>query len=218
MKLWSDSFKDGTMLATRYAAGSLDVQGFAPNINPSFAWDDVPEGTKSFVLICTDLDAPVHKDILDTHGQIAATTPRHCFYHWAVIHLPANLRSIGEGEFSQAFVLKGKPGPQAAYGSLQGLNDYTNWSAKDGKMCGKYFGYDGPYPPANDAIPHRYIFTLYALAVEQVDVPLEFTCEQAQMAMEELKKQGLITAQASITGLYTLNQRLLDQKYSLPSK
>lgn len=212
MKLWSDSFQNGAMLATRYAAGVPGVQGFAPNLNPSFAWDDVPEGTKSFVLICRDPDAPLDKNNLDENGEIAVTTPRHYFYHWAVIDLPETLRSINEGEFSGEFVLKGKPGPQGPYGSLQGLNDYTHWSAKDENMCGKYFGYDGPYPPANDAILHRYIFTLYALTVDQIDLPAEFTAEQAQSKVDELQKQGLVSAQASLTGLYSMNQRLLDQQ------
>ena len=36
---------------------------------------------------------------------------------------------------------------------------------------GNYFGYDGPCPPWNDAIPHHYVFTLYALDVARLDVP-----------------------------------------------
>ena len=50
-------------------------------------------------------------------------------------------------------------------GARQGINDYTGWFAGDKDMAGNYFGYDGPCPPWNDEIPHRYVFTLYALDV-----------------------------------------------------
>ena len=34
-------------------------------------------------------------------------------------------------------------------------------------MFGDYYGYDGPCPPWNDELVHRYVFTLYALDVAQ---------------------------------------------------
>ncbi|MBS1269164.1 MAG: hypothetical protein MAG794_00108 [Gammaproteobacteria bacterium] len=37
-------------------------------------------------------------------------------------------------------------------------------------MEGQYFGYDEPAPPWNDSILHRYVFTLYALDIEQCPV------------------------------------------------
>ena len=209
MKFWSSAIENNGKIDTRYAAGTADMDGFAPNLNPPFAWDDVPQGTKSFALICHDPDAPTDRKNLDANGEILATQARQNFYHWEVINLPATLRTIAEGEFSNAFVLKGKSGPQAPHGSLQGLNDYTSWSANDEEMKGKYFGYDGPYPPSDDSIPHRYTFTLYALGVEKIDLPDEFTGEQAQNTIEALKKQGQVLASASITGYYTTNPRLL---------
>ena len=39
------------------------------------------------------------------------------------------------------------------------------WFASDKDMAGDYHGYDGPCPPWNDEIPHRYVFTVYALDV-----------------------------------------------------
>lgn len=209
MKFWSDSMVHEEVIDTRYAAGAAGLDGFAPNLNPPFMWDDVPQGTKSFALICNDPDAPKDKTNLDAIGEIIATAARKNFYHWAVINLPASLRSIAEGEFSNAFVVRGKSGPQAAHGSLQGLNDYTSWSANDEEMKGKYFGYDGPYPPAEDSIPHRYIFTLYALGVEKLDLPQEFAAQNAQEQIDLLENQGLVLASSSITGYYTTNPRLL---------
>ena len=53
----------------------------------------------------------------------------------------------------------------APLGARQGVNSYTSWFASDHDMSGDYFGYDGPCPPWNDALVHRYVFTLYALDV-----------------------------------------------------
>jgi len=85
-----------------------------------------------------------------------------------------------------------------------GLNDYTGWFAGDSDMGGDYFGYDGPCPPWNDELVHRYVFTVYALSVPRLDLPMSdarhFTRAQALAAM-----QGKILAQASLYGRYTLN-------------
>ena len=68
------------------------------------------------------------------------------------------------------------------------------------KWSGDYYGYDGPCPPWNDVVPHRYVFTLYALDVPRLDVSGKFTGADVRRAM-----QGHILAQASVTGRYTLN-------------
>ena len=86
----------------------------------------------------------------------------------------------------------------------QGLNDYTGWFADDPEMSGDYFGYDGPCPPWNDSLIHHYEFTLFALAVDRLDLPRKFNGEGARAAMA-----GHVLASASFTGTYTLNQRLL---------
>ncbi len=62
------------------------------------------------------------------------------------------------------------PGPHAPRDARQGINDYTGWFAGDKDMAGNYFGYDGPCPPWNDELPHRYVFTLYALDVPRLGV------------------------------------------------
>ena len=95
---------------------------------------------------------------------------------------------------------RGKPGPQAPRGARQGINNYTDWFAGDKDMAGNYFGYDGPCPPWNDELPHRYVFTLYALDVPRLDVGGVFGGADVRAAM-----QGHILAQASIAGRYTLN-------------
>lgn len=209
MKFWSPGIKDGAYIPMPFAAGAIGVHGFAPNLNPALQWDDVPEGTQSFVLVCHDPDAPSNmEDVNQPNGEIPASVPRANFYHWLLVDLPATRRSIAEGEFSNGFTLKGKPGPASIDGSRQGLNDYTNWFKGDVAMEGKYYGYDGPYPPANDSIPHRYIFSLYALAVPQLDVAGSFNGTQVATAIAHLQAQGKVLAAASFKGLYTTNPKL----------
>jgi len=72
-------------------------------------------------------------------------------------------------------------------------------------MAGAYFGYDGPCPPWNDAIVHRYVFTLYALDIASVPLDGEFTGQQVRAAID-----GHVLDQASFSGSYTLNPALAD--------
>jgi phosphatidylethanolamine-binding protein (PEBP) family uncharacterized protein len=85
------------------------------------------------------------------------------------------------------------------------LNDYTGWFASNPDMAGHYFGYDGPYPPFNDSLVHHYVFTLYAVALPRLPVDGPFTGTQVRQALA-----GRMLAEATFSGTYTLNQRLLD--------
>ena len=64
MRLWSNSWVDGERIPARYAAGRLldSGVGFSDNLNPHFAWSEVPAGTQSFALICHDFDVPSRGD------------------------------------------------------------------------------------------------------------------------------------------------------------
>jgi len=68
------------------------------------------------------------------------------FWHWVLANIPARVTSLDEGAAS-----KGLP-----HGATQGLTDYgvSHWG--------------GPCPPAGDR-PHRYIFTVYALAIPAIE-------------------------------------------------
>jgi len=65
MKLSIDNFSDGEMIPGEFAFCTPDpVQHVAmsDNKNPGLSWSDAPKGTKSFVLLCVDVDVPSNPD------------------------------------------------------------------------------------------------------------------------------------------------------------
>lgn len=207
MKLRSDSFRDGQPIPVEFAFCMIDPKShvtLSNNRNPHLAWDDVPAGTRSFALICHDSDVPSRPDdLFKEDREIPATLPRVDFYHWVLIDIPADERSIAAGSYSKEVSPRGKGGPQTPHGTRQGINDYTGWFASDHDMNGDYFGYDGPCPPWNDSIVHHYVFTLYALDVDRAEVDGKFSGPDVLKAIERH-----VLAKAAITGTYTLNPRL----------
>lgn len=207
MKLTSSSFDEGGRIPGAQAFCIPDPDHhvcLGANRNPQFLWSDAPVGTRSFALICHDPDVPGQGDDVNQEGRtIPATLPRVNFFHWVLIDVPPTVNSIAEAEFSTEVVPRGKPGPQAPHGSRQGVNNYTDWFASDRDMRGDYYGYDGPCPPWNDEIMHRYIFTLYALDIDRLPLDGRFGGPEVQQAMT-----GHILAQTSWTGIYTLNPAL----------
>ncbi len=67
MRLWSDSFSDGGVIPAACAFASIDRGDPAAHVrlstnrNPHLAWDDVPTGTESLVLLCRDIDASTRR-------------------------------------------------------------------------------------------------------------------------------------------------------------
>ena len=207
MRLWSSSWVDGERIPARYAAGRLldSGVGFSDNLNPHFAWSEVPAGTRSFALICHDFDVPSRGDDVNQPGrEIPADLPRVDFFHWVLVDLPPLPTVIAEGEFSRGFTARGKSGPATPHGARHGLNDYTGWFAGNPEMAGNYFGYDGPFPPWNDSLVHHYVFTLYAVALPRLPLDGVFTGQQVREVLA-----GRVLAEATFSGTYTLNQRLL---------
>ena len=208
MKLWSESWSNGDRIDERFAAGRLtgsEGVGFAANLNPHLAWSELPAGTRSLVLICHDFDVPSKPDdVNQPDREIPSDLPRVDFFHWVLVDLPPGLTQIGEGEFSRGFTPRGKPGPAAAQGARQGLNDYTGWFATDPDSAGSYFGYDGPFPPFNDSLVHHYVFTLYATTLARLPLEGVFTGAQVREAIT-----GHVLEAATHSGTYTLNRRLL---------
>lgn len=209
MELTTESFQDGGPIPARYAFAKPDPEShvtFAGNVSPSLAWADVPDGTRSFALTCHDYDVPSKGDDVNQEGrEVPEDLPRVDFFHWVLVDLPPDLRSISEGEFSDGVVEGGKDPGEGLHGSRQGINDFTNWFAGDDEMAGSYYGYDGPAPPWNDSIIHHYVFTLFALDMDSIPVSGAFTGQQVRDAIE-----GHVLAEASVVGTYTQNPRLID--------
>jgi Raf kinase inhibitor-like YbhB/YbcL family protein len=210
MKFWSESFKDGSFIPSEYAFCRIDPAThvtLSSNKNPHFAWSDVPGNAKSLVLMCVDIDVPTSGDDVNQEGKtVPADLPRTEFFHWTMIDMPVTMHKIEVGQFSHQVTPHGKAGPaiEGFSGLRHGINDYTSWFAGDADMAGQYFGYDGPCPPWNDAIVHRYVFILYALDIEHFPVNGKFTGQEVRDAM-----RGHILAEEKLIGLSTLNPALL---------
>jgi hypothetical protein len=204
MKLTSTSFSDGDLIPDEFVFCKPDPEHhvcLGKNLNPHLRWTDIPDAARSFAIICCDPDVPSRGDDVNQEDRsVPATLPRVDFFHWVLFDLPATLNEIRAGEFSDDITPRGKAGPTAPHGALQGINDFTGWFADDNDMRGDYFGYDGPCPPWNDEIPHRYVFTVYALDVETLLISGKATGVQLREAM-----RGHILAEASLTGVYTTN-------------
>jgi Raf kinase inhibitor-like YbhB/YbcL family protein len=208
MELRSDTFADGAAIPAKCALAKPhpeDRVTFSDNVNPHLEWSDVPEGTKSFAIVVHDYDVPsVGDDVNQPDREVPEDLARVDFFHWVLIDLPADKRSIEEGEFCSGVTEGGKDVRRGPHGTRQGLNDFTGWFEGDPVMGGDYYGYDGPAPPWNDSIPHHYRFTVYALDVENLEVGDDpFTGKDVWEAIE-----GHVLAQASIAGTYTQNPRL----------
>lgn len=209
MEISTTSFAPGSPIPARYALAKPNPESrvtLSENVNPHLEWRDVPDGTRSFALICHDYDVPSEgDDVNQPDREVPEDLDRVDFFHWVLVDIPADMRSIEEGEFAEGVVAGGKDARVGPHGTRQGLNDFTNWFAGDEDMAGKYFGYDGCAPPWNDSIVHRYMFTLYALDVEKVDVEGDFTGHDVREAIT-----GHVLAEASLEGTYTQNPRLID--------
>jgi len=108
------------------------------NVSPALEWRNAPVGTKSFAVMMYDPDAPTGSG----------------FWHWAVYNIPASATGLAQGAGNAPGAL---PAP-----ALGGTNDF-----QDTGVTGVNGNYGGPCPPAGDK-PHRYVFSVYALAVDNV--------------------------------------------------
>jgi Raf kinase inhibitor-like YbhB/YbcL family protein len=134
---------------------------------------------------------------------VSRDLPRAEFHHWVIVDIPRDVHAIETGTCSDGITVGGKTDPPGPAGSRQGVNDYTGWFAGDESMQGTYYGYDGPAPPWNDELVHRYHFRLFATDLERCPVEGAFTAPDALKAI-----RGHVLAEAIHTGTYTLNPAL----------
>lgn len=98
--------------------------------------------------------------------------PGGTWYHWGMFDIPPETRSVAEGHDPRS------TSPRQAH------NDFRR------------YGYAGPSPPPGRG-RHRYVFTLYAVNVEQLGLPEGVRCGEVERAarIHELGK-------AQLTGTY----------------
>ena len=109
------------------------------NISPALQWKNAPQGTQSFSLQLYDPDAPTGSG----------------FWHWAIYNIPATVTGLAQGAGNTLANL-----PPGSHG---GNTDFMDTGA-----TGANGNYGGPCPPVGDR-PHRYIFTLFALDVADLE-------------------------------------------------
>jgi Raf kinase inhibitor-like YbhB/YbcL family protein len=204
LKVSVDTFKNGEMIPNKYAFCAPAAQGHtAPgaNFSPSISWSRGPRGTKSYAIILYDTDSPAEQRDKINKESVTMTSAirRQTFFHWVLVDIPENIRSLKEGADSDARVVHGKPATPAAVG-VRGLNDYTKVTAGNDAMKGQYYGYDGPCPPWNDEVVHHYHFAVFALSARKLDLPPDF---DGSAVLDVIKDK--ILAQGEVVGLYTQN-------------
>ena len=159
-----------TLKSTAFENGGIIPEKYAEKniMSPPLSWVDVPAGTKSFAIAVTDPDLPAFFQF-----------PR-VFAQWMIYNIPEGISSLAEGA---------SPGGKLPTGALELNSDYVTF-----QMPGYGKGYAGPWPP--DAA-HRYVFTIYALKNETLEMP------EAGDYVEFVKTVLPVTiATATLIGLY----------------
>jgi hypothetical protein len=90
MELRSSGFRNGTTIPRRFTCDGEDVL-------PSLQWANAPAGTRSFVLLCDDPDAPAG-----------------VWHHWAAYNIPADQTELAEDAARHS----------AGKGFAQAINDF----------------------------------------------------------------------------------------------
>ena len=90
MRLRSSAFSDGDAIPRRFTCEGEDL-------SPPLHWSDAPAGTRSFIVLCDDPDAPAGN-----------------WHHWAAYNIPADIAALPDGA--------GRPG--AKEGLKQAINDF----------------------------------------------------------------------------------------------
>lgn len=87
----------------------------------------------------------------------------HGWWHWSVVNIPASVHSLPEGASHEKKLPTG---------------------AKEITTDFRQSEYGGPCPPKGDK-PHRYIFTVYALKTENLDVNSEMMNDEVKNQIEK---------------------------------
>jgi len=137
-------------------------------VSPRLLWSGVPDGARSFALSITDPDLPAEFNF-----------PRS-FAHWMVHDIPAAVHELPEGASQSALM---------PAGARELNSDFVTFA-----IPGLGRGYGGPWPPDR---AHRYVFTVYALQVDRLDIAAD-----ADLPAFSAAVLPTTIAMASFTALY----------------
>lgn len=112
MQLKSDAFEHDALMPSKFTGEGEDV-------SPALTWDNPPEGTKAFAVICHDPDAP-----------LVSSTGTYGFVHWVLYNIPGDVMHLEEGtdQYTAGVTDYGKArynGPMPPNG--HGLHNYYFW-------------------------------------------------------------------------------------------
>ena len=87
--LKSSTFDDGKIMPKKVANSAANTQSnpncVGDNVSPEFSWSNVPEGTKSFVMLMTDPEGRGGAGVV----------------HWVAYGIPSSVTGFAEGEVSK---------------------------------------------------------------------------------------------------------------------
>ncbi len=112
LKLESAAFKPLGKIPSKHTGEGQDV-------SPALTWSNVPDGTRSFALVCHDPDAP-----------LVSPGGTYGFVHWVLYNIPGSVASVAEGcgEYTKGLNDRGKEGymgPMPPNG--HGIHHYYFW-------------------------------------------------------------------------------------------
>jgi len=94
MTITSTAFSEGGMIPSKFTCDGADL-------SPALSWNNVPDGTKSFVLISDDPDAPMGT-----------------WVHWVLYDIPGTERNLPEGVPKTAVLKNGAKHGESSFHSL----------------------------------------------------------------------------------------------------
>jgi Raf kinase inhibitor-like YbhB/YbcL family protein len=204
----STSLADGRPIPEAHAVAVPTADGRAEiagaDRSPHLRWSGEPDGTRSFAVSVVDPDVPADRTRMAVEGlSLGHDEPRVGFAHWLVVDIPATVHEIAEGAGGDGFVPHGREPGRSPFGGIEGQNGYRGLFEGNADLEGTYGGWDGPFPPWNDDVVHRYEVTVHALDVESVGLEPGYTLETFRAAVD-----GHELARATIVPTYTLNPAL----------
>ena len=149
-----------------FALSSADIKNAAFAPAQIFSGFGCSGKNVSPALVWKDAPSGTRSFVLTVYDPDAPTGSG--FWHWVVMNIPASTTSIARGASRTP--------------KMPGVEMRTDFGTT---------GYGGPCPPAGDK-PHRYIFTLYALKVDKLDLDPQATAAMVGF-MTRANSLGLAT-------------------------